>query len=302
MGCLARSDGLRARHRSRHGPPTINPVRFYQRLVVTVLAAVASAAMPVLAPPAHVAAAVGLSAGCGAAPDHVALVIDRDSAAGDDVTACVGISGSVATGAQILEDAASQDSGITYGFDGSADNYELCMVDDVPASWTPSGACLSGSTTTYWQISTTSAGNIKWQYANLGISNITVESGGALGLVYSSAGPRADPPSSWAGICPPPTPPPSCPTATASPSRTPTPRPSPVATVPSPSIPSTESPSSGITPSPVSTTGGSARPPVAIAARPAQPKSSSDTTIAIAVVVLLGLAGLVGFQVLRAKR
>jgi hypothetical protein len=167
----------------------------------------------VLLIPASVTPWPGSAATCAAASTthHVAVVVEHGD--GTTLQRCVSFSTASISGADSVDRSGLEWGTVSFGSYGLA----VCQLDGEPTSYPPT--CWTG-TSPFWALFVARGGG-SWQTSNLGVSNIALRDGDALGFRYQSQSTHAPP--SISGDCPNPTPAPATPT--------PTPRATPVATV-----------------------------------------------------------------------
>jgi hypothetical protein len=135
---------------------------------------------------------------------RVALVVEHGD--GQAIRRCVGFDTSTATALAVLDASGLEVGTSSYGVLGSA----ICQIDSEPASYPP--GCFTGSGS-YWVLFVSRAGGA-WLNSPIGVSNLSVGDGDAVGFRYDPQAGADPPPPSPAGTCPVMTPPPA---------RTPTP-------------------------------------------------------------------------------
>ena len=124
------------------------------------------------------------SGSCAGVPGthHARLVVEPS--AGKVLTRCVGFSGSALPAMRLLEK-----SGIEFGTQKYSFGVAICQVDHVPAHYTQ---CLP-SGQDYWALFLSKNGRT-WTSPSVGVSDITVPPGGAIGLRYDPPTGKPAPP------------------------------------------------------------------------------------------------------------
>ena len=196
--------------------------------------------------PASVIPGPGSAATCLAASGSHRVAVALEHGDGGTLLRCVSFSTDTISGADAVHRSGIESGTVTFGGFGLA----VCQLDGEPASYPPS--CWTG-TSPFWALFVARGGG-SWQTSSLGMSNLALHDGDALGFRYESQSAQPAPPS-IAGRCPDPTPPPVTPRPVTPPPVTPRPTVRPVVT-PAPPIrthePTPATPSPG-TPSPEAT-------------------------------------------------
>ncbi|MGH9122541.1 MAG: hypothetical protein ACRDYC_11475 [Acidimicrobiales bacterium] len=124
------------------------------------------------------------AAACSSNPDHVTVVVQSSSS--HTVQRCVGFSG-----AGINALAALRSSGIEMGTQTYSFGTSICQLDNVPAHYS---TCLP-SNAPYWALFDAQPGKTKWASPIVGVSDVTLTNGAALGFRYDPQTGTAAPPS-----------------------------------------------------------------------------------------------------------
>ena len=176
--------------------------------------------------PASVIPGPGSAVTCLAASGSHRVAVALEHGDGRTVLRCVSFSTDAISGADAVHRSGIESGTVTFGGFGLA----VCQLDGEPASYPPS--CWTG-TSPFWALFVARGGG-SWQTSSLGISNLALHDGAALGFRDESQSGQPAPPS-IAGRCPDPTPPPVTPRPVTPPPVTPRPTVRPVVT-PAPSI------------------------------------------------------------------